>query len=299
MLYFPAEPELPASQRAHGPVHLRYEDVCQDGRMTLYGLTTALGQVVWRKLIAPHPLTQVGRADGIIPILTRLVLVGTQETVSVAKPIEATGSYQLAHTRNDAGEVDRLLLNMWVELQGVRGRTYAPPPTDHGTAVVVGRVFAEHVCTRLFAPPEQRKVAAFNHPDLPAVPPDRWPWRPPQAVLELPADAEPVDAAPVASTPIAFGLCDTDSNQHVNSLVYPALFEHYALQRLAALGLSTVVLARYAEVSYRKPCFAGQQVQIAARVYRRGDEVGVVGSYLPVDDPAGRPYCSVHMLFRG
>ncbi len=300
MLYFPTEPDLPAEQRTSGPVHLRYEDICQDGRMTLYGLTTAVGQVVWRKLISPHPITHMARTHGIIPILTRLVLVGTEETVSIARPLDAGGSYQLAHTRDAGGEVDRLLLNMWVELRGVRGRTYAPGPVDGaGEPVTVGRVFAEHVCTRLFAPPDQRKVLAFPGGEMAAVPETRWQWRGPQAVLELPADAELLDGEPVASSPIAFGLADTDSNKHVNSLVYPRRWEHEALQRMAAHGLPTVTLARYAEVTYRKPCFAGEKVRIVGRLYRRAGSgaIGLVGSYVPADEPAGKPHCSVHMLF--
>jgi len=298
MLYFPADPGVADQQRARGAMHLRYEDVCQDGRLTLYGLPSALGQVVWRRLMADHAVTRLGRSDGVIPILTRLVLRGDEETVSIARPLDATGCFQLAHTVDAAGEVDRILMNLWVDLHGVAGRTYAPPPPDHGATVQVGAVFAEHVFTRLFAPAGQRKVLSLADPDLPAVPPQRWSWRPPEVTVELPDGAEPIDAEPTAAADLAFGLCDTDSNQHVNSLVYPRLFEHAALQRFAGHGLSTEVLARYAEIAYRKPCFAGQRVRILLRTYRHGDRLGAAGSFVPADDSSGRPYCWLHMQFR-
>lgn len=81
--------------------------------------------------------------------------------------------------------------------------------------------------------------------------------------------------------PITFGLGHTDSNQHVNSLVYPRLLEEAALRRFDALGLETRVLARFVDLAFRKPCFAGDRVRIALRADRVGDEVGVVAAFVP------------------
>ena len=59
-------------------------------------------------------------------------------------------------------------------------------------------------------------------------------------------------------TPLPLGLAHTDANQHVNSLVYPRLFEEAVLRRLATLGKPTALLTRRAEVAFRKPAFAGE-----------------------------------------
>lgn len=296
MLPFPEPPALPDDQIATGKAYLRYEDVCQDGRVMLGVLPSALGLVVWRKLLGDHPITRLGRTDGVVPILTRFVIAGDEGTVSIARPLDVRGAYQLAHTRDRDGNVDRLLLNLWADLHGLKGRTYAPPPAGHGESVRVGRVYGEHVCTRLFAEPARRKVVRFDDPDLPEVPEAEHPWRAPSATLTLPDGAVPLDAEPVCASTISLGLNHTDSNQHVNSLVYPRLFEHAALQHLAAHGRSTIILARYVEVAYRKPCFAGERVRILLRAYEHGARLGAVGTFVGETDP-DRPRCYVHLQF--
>jgi hypothetical protein len=76
--------------------------------------------------------------------------------------------------------------------------------------------------------------------------------------------------------PVVFGLVHTDSNMHVNSLVYLRLFEEAALRRLVALGRGSVVLARAVDIAYRKPCFAGQTMHVAQQAYESpGGALGV------------------------
>ncbi|HUH03849.1 MAG TPA: acyl-CoA thioesterase [Kofleriaceae bacterium] len=298
MLYFPEPPPLPDDQLAMGKAYLRYEDVSQDGRVMLGVLPSSLGQVVWRTLLGEHPIMRLGRTDGVVPILSRFVLIGDDGTVPIGRPLEVRGAYQMGHTRDGDGQVDRLLLNLWADLYGQKGRTYAPPPEGHGERVRVGRVFGEHVCTRLFAEPSRRKVLRFDDPELPEVPDAEYQWRAPSATIALPDGAVPLDPEPICASTISFGLGHTDSNQHVNSLVYPRLFEHAALQHLAAHGRSTVILARYAEVAYRKPCFAGERVRIMLRAYQHGDRLGAVGTFVGETDP-DRPRCYVHLQFAG
>ncbi len=293
-MWFPEVPDVPADQCASGQLSVRYEDISQDGRVVLNALPQGIGRVVWRQLLNEHPSTEARMKHGIIAILSRLVIDGGGGPVSVMRMLSGRGCYQLAHTPDDAGDVSRILLNMWVDVQGIVARTQGPPPPNHGERVGVGRVFAEHVFTKLFAPPAERKVHAL--PFEPTVPETPWPFRPPDAALALPDGAEPLDDELRPSTvPIAFGLVHTDSNQHVNSLVYPRLFEDAALRRFAELGLSTKVLARYAEVAYRKPCFAGQTMHIAMRAFRLGERIGAVGAFVP--DMGAKPHCYVHMQF--
>lgn len=305
MLYFPPFPDVPDDQRTTGKVFLRYEDMSQDGRVQLLAYPHATGFVVWRDLLATHPITTVLRKKGIIPVLTRVVIAGADGRVPVGRPLEATGGYHLAHVRGEDGEVERLMMNMWVDLHGISGRTFGPPPPDKGQPVHVGRVFIEHVFTRLFAPPSERKIVAFDEDDLPDVPADEHTWRAPRETMALPDGANPIDDEPIVDpAPVVFGLNHTDANQHVNSLVYPRLFEEAALRRFSAVGRETAVMARDGEIAYRKPCFAGQTMRIALRAFELDGQLGAAGCMVTEDDAASaeslaaaRPHCFMRMLF--
>jgi hypothetical protein len=323
---FPPEPDVPAAQRAEGQVRLRYEDVTQDGRLALAALPHALGEVLWRSALADASMTQALRAAGVVPILTRVVVEGGGGPVSVRRPLDGSGCFQLAHAVDEHGAGSTRLLNMWVSVRGLSGRTHGPPPDGAGEPVTAGRVFAEHVFTRLFAPAGERRVLRLDAPGLPAVPPARVDWQPPEALLEPPAGAAWLEPAPAPDgAPVVFALDHTDSNQHVNSLVYPRLFTDAALRRLAALGRSTAaLLARAGEVAWRKPCFAGEKMRIVLRAFAVGEAVGACGALGPdgaahdqrdagrasgtggASGPgraggsggaAARPYCCLRVLF--
>jgi hypothetical protein len=131
---------------------------------------------------------------------------------------------------------------------------------------------------------------------LPPVPPTRREAFAPKSLLELPDGAAPLDddLTPDAAV-VAFGVCHTDSNQHVNSLVYPQLFEEAALRRFAARGRKTAVLARRVEVAFRKPMFAGQTARIRLRAFASGERLGAVGVIEEEGNADGNTY--VRMLF--
>ena len=57
----------------------RYEDMTQDGRILLPSLMPGVGVAIWRNLLAHMPALAAFRAQGILPILRRLVLVARQE----------------------------------------------------------------------------------------------------------------------------------------------------------------------------------------------------------------------------
>ncbi|MBI2894266.1 MAG: hypothetical protein HYY06_12005 [Deltaproteobacteria bacterium] len=298
MTFPPPEPDVPAGETARGTIDLRYEDVSQDGRVVLTALPQAAG-VVWRRL-AKSPFPARIRDAGIVPLLTRLHLAGGDGPVSVRQPVDVRGTYQLAHTRAADGAVDRIVLLIWVEATAPKGRTHGPQPPDEGTVVTVGRVFAEHVFTRPFAPPERRKVLGFSIPGMPEVPAARYEWRPSAQILALPDDARWRDAdAQPDPAPLVFGLDHTDSNQHVNSLVYPRLFLDAALRRLADLGKPAARLARAVEVGYRKPCFAGDRARWLVRAFESQDSEGAVGTLVPegAAGDAARPHCHARIVF--
>jgi hypothetical protein len=304
MLRFPEPPETPESRRARGEVPIRFEDITQDGRLALEGLAPALGEVVWRRLLIGSPLLQAMREQQAVPILTRVVLEGGDGPFSTVHPLEATGTYDLAHVVSDAGEVERILVDMWIDANLPIGRSYGPPPERAGERIRAGRFFGEHVLTRLFAPPDQRKVTRLEEGGAPAHG-RRRAWVTPESVGMLPVGAVPLDdALRLDPTPIAFGLAHTDSNRHVNSLVYPRLFEDAALRRFAELGRAKpAVLSRHVEAAFRKPCFAGEVYRVALRAFTLEGQLGAVGAFVSESDARStetlaqaRPHCFVRMM---
>jgi hypothetical protein len=294
--WIPDEPTAPPDLRARGRLHLRYEDVSQDGHLLIESLATALG-AAWREVTRARPPEL--STKGALPILSRMVIESGEAPISVHSEVEAEGVYQLGHTVGADGEVDRITLALWARAHGVVSRTFGPPPSDAGRPLIAGRVFAEHVFTRLFAPAAERKVRALDLGGRPFVPEARHASRDPESLLALPEGATALDSEPVADeVTVVFGLDHTDSNQHVNSLVYPRLFIEAALRRLFAHGRAAPRLARAIEIVYRKPCFAGDRVRVVGRTFMHDDRPGLVGALVADGDPPGaRPRCTLRLMF--
>jgi len=292
----PPRPPLPDDQLAERQVPLRYEDLSQDGRLLVGTLGPLYGSVVWGSLLARGPVAAAAREQGVVPILTRLTLEGEGGPFSPANPLRVAGGYDLAHSVDERGEVARVHLRIWAEVRGPTGHAYDQHGAP-GAEIGAGRVFAEHVFTRLFAPPAERRVVRLDLPGLPGVPPTRCEPLAPPAMLEAPAGAEALDEPGVEPSLALFSLGHTDSNQHVNSLVYPKMFEEMALQRLRRLGLPTALLVRHADCLYRKPFFAGEAAEVRMQVFRAGEGFGVVGAFLPEGSgPGGRPSVALRLL---
>jgi hypothetical protein len=299
---YPPPPVQPDGE-GRAPTRLRYEDVAQDGQVMLSTLPVGLGDAVWRANLAQHPLRESLLTEGVVPILTRLVIDATPGPFGIDPPLQSRGRFLFAHSVDDTGAVDRLHLNMWVDLDGTRGRVWDPQPEGAGETIPAGRVFAEHVLTRLFAPPEQRKVR--NVPGLgpDGVPATKYAPRPFPRIIELPAGTRPLDERMRIEAPtFVFGLMHSDSNQHVNSLVYPRVFEECLARRLASLGVQRPVLARAVEIGFRKPCFAGDRVHVAMQAYELDGAYGAVGVFVSADEAAddaslarARPHAYVWM----
>jgi len=296
MLPFPERPALPPDQQSVASMHLRYSDVSQDGRLNVLAVTHGTGPAIWGPLLAGRPITEAIAKRGAIPILSRLIIEGGEGPIPVAPPVELRGAYQLAHTADAAGAVERIVMNFWLDVRARRGRDHGQPTPGTGEPLLAGRCFCEHVFTRLFAPPAERKVLRLDFPGVPAVPPDRYEWRPLEELLALPAGAEPLEAdLSLDPTGVVFGLDHTDSNQHVNSIVYPTLFIDAALRRLAALGRPTALHCRRLEIAYRKPCFAGDRVRVTLRAFTLGGAHGAALALMP-EAGEGRPYAAAQLL---
>jgi len=272
-------------ERVKGQLPLRYEDVAQDGRLVFETIPVGLA-TIWGKLLATGAEREALLSQGVIPILTRLAIEGGPGPFAMDHPLEVEGGYSLAADVDEGGQVSRLLLDMDASLYGPKGRTNLPPPDDAGTRALAGRVRAEHVFTRPFAPPGERKVVALSFGGKPFVPSARRKWRAPATVLEVPEGARPLDDAYVDDPArLVLGLTHTDSNQHVNSLVYPRFFEEAALRRAAALGRPTSLLARDVEVAYRRPSFAEEQLRVVLRAFELGETMLCAGAFFGEGEP--------------
>ncbi|HKP58259.1 MAG TPA: hypothetical protein VJV78_16140 [Polyangiales bacterium] len=290
----------------------RYEDLTQDGHVKLTALPQALGRACFGQLWAEHPLSVLGR-QGVQPILSRLSIEIEPVAARLMGSLEGRGGLTLAHERDAAEHVSAIFLNAHADVWALGKRKRRPEASTPGVRsrgsalgvrdevakpVRVGRVFGEHVFTRPHAPRAERKVLAFAVPGYPELPSQRYQRPSFEQTVQLPDRARALEDAFTSDVmPWAFGLTHTDGNQHVNSLAYIKLFEDAALRRLASLGRPLHVLARGVEVHYRKPAFAGQQLQCVLRAFATRDGDGVVGYLAEPGAAIERAHCSLRMLF--
>jgi hypothetical protein len=285
--------------RASARVHLRFEDVTQDGRLVLEALPNALGPTAWRGILYKDPAAAVLFGLGVIPILSRIVLEGGPGPFSANFPVDAEGTCRLARA-----EDGRFMLDMWADLHGTLGRTYGSTERA-GERALAGRVLAEHVLTRPFAPPGERRVTSLDFPGAPTVTETRPAPPAYEAIASLPPGATSLEATKSPDpVPFVFGLVHTDSNMHVNSLAYLRVFEEAALRRFAALGRGANVLGRTLDIAYRKPCFAGQTMRVVQQAFEHEGRLGVAAVLVAEGDvqsaetlARARPHVFVRMTF--
>lgn len=276
---------------------LRYEDITQDGRLRLTTMPECLARTVWGKLIGPSKLFGQLTAQGIAPLLTRLVIEGGDGPISVAHPLQAIGRFRFAHSLDDDAEVQRIVLNMWGELNGPRASVRDPQPEGRGETINVGRIFAEHTLSRPFAAKGERKVRRLDGiTGISPYPKANYLGESPRGLLALPRGSEALEPLTADPQPVVFGVDDTDSNQHVNSLAYPGVFRAAALRRFAQAGQSPKLMLRTLEIGFRKPSFAGESLHVHVRQFRYRSRVGAICT-LGAEDPDQSPRCIARMYF--
>ena len=260
--------------------------------MHLAALMPGLGASVWRALLSKIPAVDIFRSQGILPILRRLVAVGEDRPVSVNAPVEYTGSFRFAREKDGA----RLFANMWLEARAPIASTLGPDPDPDAPRELVGRVFAEHVLTRPFAPPAERKVTRLDAPGVPPVPEDEHVFESAESLLE--SAGGPLEEA----GDFVFGTLHTDSNQHVNSMVYPRVFEEMVARKLvqdARIPSPASLMARAIELRWRRPFFTGERALIAMRLDDatppQGYRCSAIGSF---SSGGPKPSCAVKLLLR-
>lgn len=294
---FPEPPDVGGIQVGHGQTRLRFEDVAQDGRLRLEGIWPAIGPILWGKMEVAHALLRLG-AGGVRAVLTYVQLEGGEDPVSVRAFCEQEVRWRLGRSVDDSARTTRVLFDTWLlssAPRGVPGNPGMDPAS--GERVCVARAYGQHVFTRPAARAGEHRVTQIEDPLLDELPVVTTEFREPRALLELPAGATAIDPAPRADgAPTVFGLCHTDGNQHVNFLTYPRLAEEAALRRFVELDRGARRLARRAEVSYRKPSFAGDVVRIVMQAFEASGEIGVVAAFVP--ESAVRDYATLSEIDR-
>jgi acyl-CoA thioesterase FadM len=293
-------PPFPAhTPRAKAAVPLRFEDVTQDGRLVLEALPNAIGPTAFNAILRNDPGWRALFKNGIVPVLTRFLLEGTPGPFSAEGKADAEGTCRIART--DDG---RFVLDVWVDLWAPIGRTHGRTPRQ-GERALAGRVAAEQVFTRPFAPPGERRVTKLEFDGAPEVTDTRPALPPSESIAILPEGAKPIEPSRRADrTAITFGLLHTDSNMHVNSLVYLRLFEEAALRRFVELGRGALWLGRAVDIAYRKPCFAGQAMRVVQQAFELDGRLGVTAMLVEEKDTVSdetltraRPHTYAQMLF--
>ena len=285
----PAAPEFPTGSSATTSQYFRYEDVTMDGRLIPIAAPAGLAGL-WREVLVHHAGHKNSIRAGVIPILTRLTIHTTDQQVRVDRPFETHNGFSLAHDRDANGAVSRIFMNIWCQIRGLAGRLGRE---STGELSLAGTVFAEHIYTRPLALPDKRRVIALGVDGLPDVPEMRYAAPAPSTAGEAPPGAQWLDELMPDATDYVFTLDQTDSNQHVNSLVYVRLFLEAVNRRLADRGEPLRIRAKAVDVAYRKPCFAGDRVRAHVRLFRAGEQLGAAGYVTGSDDGKQRCYVRV------
>ncbi len=295
MVELPYMPDVPAPQRIHDVVAISLEDLSEQGLVKLGGLARALEQVCWYRLLSDQPVSRLARNAGLHASLSRLVFEGTHLPVRPETRLVAGASFQYGHTLGSDGRVDRRLLRLHTEL-----RLPEPPPgadeaaASDADALVVGRIHTEHLLTA--AAPNGETPAGLEDFAFPDDGGTRFEWTAPSHVFVPPPNARRLDRESRVGRTVVFGPMHTDPRGRVRSLAFPHIFEEVALERFAALGQRVDVLAREVHLTDRKPCVAGQRVDVMLQAFERNGALYAVGAFIP-HGLDRRPHCYVRMGF--
>lgn len=288
----PPAPAFPPEHTSVTEETLRYDDVAQDGRLIPIAIPPTLDGL-WRTVIVDHPGSRASIAKGILPILTRLTITSNEQSIRVDQPLEARSGFQLARSEEN-GQIKRLFMLLWCDVLGSAGRIGGMSGRPPGPRIPAGSMFAEHTFTRPFAPPGQRAVTELPGDGYPKLPEATYAQTAPATAADAPDGARWLGELWADPVQTAFSLDHTDSNQHVNSLVYIRVFLDSVWRRLATTSHGTKLRSRAIDIAYRKPCFAGDRVQPQLRLFEGADGMGAAGQIV---DERGTPRCYVRVLF--
>ncbi|HEY3806775.1 MAG TPA: hypothetical protein VGL61_29430 [Kofleriaceae bacterium] len=283
----PAMPEFPPGQSTVNRAYLRFEDVAMDGRMMPISMPPMMSGL-WREVLVDHRGASNALKQGILPILTRLVMTSSGAAIRIDREVETRCGFELA--RDPA--TSKLFMNVWAATRGAAGKL-SRAAASAGELVDAGSLFAEHTFTRVLAPPGQRAVTELEVEGYPRIPETSYAAAPPTSAEDAPPGARWLDELAPDDADHVFTLDQSDSNQHVNSLVYVRVFLDAVYRRLAARGHVGKLRSTAIDIAYRKPCFPGDRVRTRLRLYEHDGALGLAGQIAGTDDD--KPRCHVRV----
>ncbi len=269
------------------PSYLRFEDLAMDGRMIPIAMAPMMSGL-WREVLVDHRGATNAIKQGILPVLTRLIMTSSDAPIRIDHPVATRAGFELAHDP-DGG---KLFMNVWAEVRGAGGRL-SRGSSSAGEHVLAGSLFAEHTFTRLLAPPGQRAVTSLDVDGYPRVPDASYAAQPATTAQDAPAGARWLDELSPDDTDYVFTLDQSDSNQHVNSLAYVRVFLGAVNRRLAVRGHVGKLRSTAIDIAYRKPSFPGDRVRALLRLYETDGALGLAGHIVAEGDDKPRCYVRV------
>ncbi len=292
MVVSPFMPDVPAPQRIHDAVSIALGDLSERRHVKLSGLTRAVEQVCWHRLLSDQPVSRLAQNAGLQASLSRLVFEGHDVEVPPEAKLSATATFEYGHTLAADGRIDRRLLRLHTEV-----RLPEPPQgvaSADADALVVGRIQTEHLLTA----PNGEAQAGLDDFAFPKDGGTRFEWTAPSQTYAPPPNARRLDREAQVGRTVVFGPMHTDPRGRVRPLAFPHIFEEVALERFAALGQRVDLLAREVQLTYRKHCVSGQRVDVMVQSFEQRDGVlYAVGAFVP-HGLDRRPSCYVRMGFR-
>ena len=258
-----------------------------DGRMIPLAMPPMMSGL-WRDVLVDHVGATNAIKQGILPILTRMVMRSSGERIRVDRHVEALAGFELAHSPDG----EKVFMNVWARARGAAGKLSRANAAS-GELVLAGELFAEHTFTRVLAPPGQRAVRELDVDGYPRTPEAIYEAPAATTAQDAPANARWLDEPSADDCQHVFTLDQSDSNQHVNSLVYVRVFLDAVNRRLAARGYVGKLRSTEIDIAYRKPCFPGDRVRCMLRLYELGDSLGIAGHIAGIDDAKPRCYVRV------
>ncbi len=216
-------------------MHLRFEDVSQNGRVMLDALPHGLGPAVWVKLLQASPVQALIARKGSSrssPASSSRAERGRSRRGSRcncrAAPAGAHGGRHLPGEPADPGHV---AVGQRAPQPDLRTRR-RPARASRSRSVACSRSTSSRGPSRR---PRRARCCASSPRICRRCRPSATTFaRRRRSVGPARGRGAARRGADPGSDPVAFGLDHTDGNQHVNSLVYPRLFAEAALRRLGA-----------------------------------------------------------------
>ncbi|MDH4247623.1 MAG: hypothetical protein OEW39_07390 [Deltaproteobacteria bacterium] len=285
-----------------GRSHLDFREIDQRFQLKVHAFIDLCMPPVFSGLEQQHGLRAL-RESGVAPVMHYLQFEVIPRPFAFKGAVEMPFTVALRRHREPARKRSRLILDMRVQVLANPGTgdPLAMGSKDSGAELLpAGNLRVLQVLTRPVALAGERQVTEIpdslrglkEHPfpgDYPSI----------ESMSGIPTGFEERETGPWGEFRSAWGLHNSDVNQHVNVNEYVHGIENHFARLLWGAQLP---LERHqilgAELLFAKPGFIGQAYGIRTRLWVRGEETLLLGGYYslqPEGDWAPKPSVFVRM----